>query len=53
MQKKISLKIYILLVVVLAVITGLGVYFPQGNLAPAQQLPASKSVMAVVTAMEV
>ena len=43
-----STKIYFGLVLLLAVLSAISVYLPQGDLVPQQQLPASKPVLAVV-----
>ncbi len=48
-----SIQIYIFLIILLAILGALNAFLPQGNYAgtiPDQQMPASKPVMAVVTA---
>ena len=43
-----SIKIYLSLVIILAICSGINVFLPQGNLVPSTPLPASKPVMALV-----
>ncbi|GAB6139065.1 CPBP family glutamic-type intramembrane protease [Halanaerobaculum tunisiense] len=43
-----STKIYFGLVLVLALLSAISIYLPQGNLISQQQLPTSKSILAVV-----
>lgn len=45
-----SMSIYVGLIIVLATLGAMNVFLPQGSFTPAQQLPASKPVMALVTA---
>ena len=48
-----STSIYVVLIIILAVLGAVNVFLPQGSFArtlPEQQLPASKPVMALVTA---
>ena len=42
-----SFKIYAGLVLTLAILSATGIFLPQGNLLPSQELPASKPVMAL------
>lgn len=46
-----SLKIYIGLVITLAIFAGLNIFLPQGDFLPAKDLPASKPVLALVNAL--
>ena len=46
----ISIKIYIGLIAVLSVVSAANIFLPQGLLVPMQQLPASKPIIAIVTA---
>jgi membrane protease YdiL (CAAX protease family) len=52
-DKKLSLKILVALVAVLAVLTALSVFLPQGSFVPSQEFPAPKPVVALVTALGV
>ncbi|MFO7826536.1 MAG: CPBP family glutamic-type intramembrane protease [Cyclobacterium sp.] len=45
-----SLKSYIVLVIILAVLGIINVFLPQGSFLPSQELPASKPVLALVNA---
>jgi len=45
-----SIKIYIGLIALLSVTSAANIFLPQGLLVPMQQLPASKSIIAIVTA---
>ena len=45
-----SIKIYIGLIVTLAILAALGVFSPQGALIPTQEPPAPKPVLALVNA---
>ena len=49
MKLSASYKIYILLILILAVSTGLVIYLPQGAMAEQFELPASKTVIAFVS----
>ena len=44
-----SLKIYIVLVSVLAVFSALNIFLPQGDFLPQAELPASKALIALAT----
>jgi membrane protease YdiL (CAAX protease family) len=46
-----STKIYIGLIVALALLSGITVFLPQGSFVPAHELPASKPVMALATTL--
>jgi membrane protease YdiL (CAAX protease family) len=44
-----SIRIYISLIVILAILAGINVFLPQGDFIPMQEYPASRPVMAGVT----
>lgn len=46
-----SLKIYIGLIITLAILAAINVFLPQGSFLPTQELPASKPVLALVNAI--
>jgi hypothetical protein len=48
MEKEKSVKIYLLLVIILAVCSAINIFLPQGNFVSSAPLPASKPVMALV-----
>jgi len=45
-----SIKIYIGLIITLAILAAINVFLPQGSFLPTQELPASKSVLALTNA---
>jgi len=46
-----STQIFLLLICILALLTAVSIFLPQGNLIPGQELPASKPVLAVANAI--
>jgi len=49
MKLPISIKIYLGMVIVLSLLAALNVFLPKGKFLPESQLPASKSVIALMT----
>jgi len=50
-MKKLSTKIYLGLIITLAVLAAINVFLPQGALLPTQKLPATRPVLALVNAI--